>query len=78
MTGGLRTPPVSCAYDNYRRYDTIVLRVKERIREAVLDSAPMKSTILTKQRQRPIHEMEKLLLMWIKMIKRLERLRKYR
>jgi hypothetical protein len=35
----------------------------------------MKSTILTKQRQGPINEMEKLLFMWIKMIKRLERLK---
>jgi hypothetical protein len=36
---------------------------------------PIKSTILTKQRQGPVHEMEKLLFMWIKMIKRLERLK---
>jgi hypothetical protein len=36
---------------------------------------PMKSTILTKQLQGPIHEMEKLLFMWIKMIKILERLK---
>jgi hypothetical protein len=35
----------------------------------------LKSTILTKQRQGPIHEMEKLLFMWIKMIKRLEMLK---
>jgi hypothetical protein len=34
---------------------------------------PIKSAILTKQRQRLIHEMEKLF-MWINMIKRLERL----
>jgi hypothetical protein len=37
--------------------------------------APMKSTVLTKQRQGPIHEMEKLLFIWIKMIKRLESLK---
>jgi hypothetical protein len=35
----------------------------------------MKSTILTKQRQGPIHEIEKVLFMWIKMIKRLEKLK---
>ncbi|XP_014774300.1 uncharacterized protein LOC106872008 isoform X1 [Octopus bimaculoides] len=43
-----------------------ILKGKERIREAVKSSVPMKSTILTKQRQGPIHEMEKLLFMWMK------------
>lgn len=42
-----------------------ILKDKERIREAVKGSAPIKSTILTKQRQGPIHEMEKLLFMWM-------------
>jgi hypothetical protein len=36
---------------------------------------PMKSSILTKQRQEPNHEMEKLLFIWIKTIKRLEKLK---
>jgi hypothetical protein len=44
------------------------------INQDVLLKTPMKSTILTKQLQGPIHEMEKLF-MWIKMIKLLERLK---
>jgi hypothetical protein len=41
------------------------------VNQDVLLRTPLKSTILTKQRQGPINEMEKLLFMWIKMIKRL-------
>jgi hypothetical protein len=41
----------------------------------VLLRTPIKSTILTKQWQGSIHEMEKLLFIWIKMIKRLESLK---
>ena len=43
-----------------------ILKDKERIREAVKGSAPMQSTIITKQRSGPIHEMEKLLYIWMK------------
>ncbi|XP_066960747.1 tigger transposable element-derived protein 1-like [Macrobrachium rosenbergii] len=42
-----------------------ILKDKERIREAVKSSAPMRSTVITKQRSGPIHEMEKLLNVWI-------------
>ena len=42
-----------------------ILKDKERIREAVKGSAPMQSTVITKQRTGPIHEMEKLLHMWM-------------
>ena len=35
-----------------------ILEVKERNREAVKGSAPMQSTIITKQRTGPVHEME--------------------
>uniref|UniRef100_K7G2I4 HTH CENPB-type domain-containing protein n=1 Tax=Pelodiscus sinensis TaxID=13735 RepID=K7G2I4_PELSI len=35
------------------------------IHEAVKGSAPMKSTIITKKRTGPIHDMEKLLVLWI-------------
>jgi hypothetical protein len=45
------------------------------INQDVLLRTHMKSTVLTKQRQGPIHEMEKLLFMWIKIIKRLEMLK---
>ncbi|XP_064099524.1 tigger transposable element-derived protein 1-like [Macrobrachium nipponense] len=42
-----------------------ILKDKERIREAVKGSAPMRSTVITKQQSGPIHEMEKLLNVWI-------------
>ncbi|XP_068605023.1 tigger transposable element-derived protein 1-like [Brachionichthys hirsutus] len=42
-----------------------ILKDKERIRDAVEGSAPMHSTVITKQRTGPIHEMEKLLHAWI-------------
>ncbi|XP_014791253.1 putative CENPB DNA-binding domain-containing protein 1 [Octopus bimaculoides] len=42
-----------------------ILKDKGRICEAVKGSAPLKSTILAKQRQGPIHEMDKLLFMWM-------------
>ena len=42
-----------------------ILKDKERIREAVKGSAPMKSTVITKQRTGPVHEMEKLLSIWM-------------
>ncbi|XP_066228014.1 putative CENPB DNA-binding domain-containing protein 1 [Saccopteryx leptura] len=42
-----------------------ILKDKERIREAVKGSAPMRSTVITKQRSGPIHEMEKLLYIWM-------------
>ena len=38
-----------------------ILKDKDRIREAVKNCVPIRSTILTKQRQGPIHEMKKLL-----------------
>ena len=42
-----------------------ILKDKERIHEAVKGSALMRSTVITKQRTGPIHEMEKLLNVWI-------------
>ena len=42
-----------------------IIKDKERILEAVKGSAPMKSTVITKQRTGPLHEMEKLLSTWI-------------
>ncbi|GAB1610688.1 tigger transposable element-derived protein 1-like, partial [Argonauta hians] len=42
-----------------------IIKDKERILEAVKGSAPMKSTVITKQRTGPFHEMEKLLSTWI-------------
>ncbi|XP_069776185.1 tigger transposable element-derived protein 1-like isoform X2 [Narcine bancroftii] len=41
------------------------MKDKEKIREAVKGSASMKSVIITKHRQGPIHEMEKLLMLWM-------------
>ncbi|KAI5626234.1 hypothetical protein C0J50_14224 [Silurus asotus] len=42
-----------------------ILKDKERIREAVKGSAPMRSTVITKQRSGHIHEMEQLLYIWM-------------
>ncbi|XP_068218893.1 tigger transposable element-derived protein 1-like [Palaemon carinicauda] len=42
-----------------------ILKDKDRIRDAVKGSAPLRSTIITKQRTGPIHEMEKVLHVWI-------------
>ncbi|XP_063875817.1 tigger transposable element-derived protein 1-like [Scylla paramamosain] len=42
-----------------------ILKDKERIPEAVKGSAPMRSTVITKQQTGLIHEMEKLLNVWI-------------
>ena len=42
-----------------------IIKDKGRILEAVKGSAPMKSTVITKQRTGPLHEMEKLLSTWI-------------
>ncbi|XP_064090764.1 tigger transposable element-derived protein 1-like [Macrobrachium nipponense] len=42
-----------------------ILKDKERIRDAVKGSAPMRSTVITIQRTGPIHEMEKLLHVWM-------------
>lgn len=58
----------SIAHDLKLSHSTVstILKDKERIREAVKSSAPMKSTILTKQRQGAVNEMEKLLFVWMK------------
>ena len=42
-----------------------IVKDADRIKEHVRRSAPMKSTIITKQRSRAIYEMEKLLTIWI-------------
>uniref|UniRef100_A0A8C9W2M3 HTH CENPB-type domain-containing protein n=1 Tax=Scleropages formosus TaxID=113540 RepID=A0A8C9W2M3_SCLFO len=42
-----------------------IIKDKARIREAVKGSAPLKATIITKKRQGPIDEMEKLLVTWM-------------
>ncbi|XP_066216386.1 putative CENPB DNA-binding domain-containing protein 1 [Saccopteryx leptura] len=42
-----------------------ILKDKERIREAIKGSTPMRSTVITNQRSGPIHEMEKLLYIWM-------------
>uniref|UniRef100_A0A0L8HKQ7 HTH psq-type domain-containing protein n=1 Tax=Octopus bimaculoides TaxID=37653 RepID=A0A0L8HKQ7_OCTBM len=44
---------------------TTISKDKERIREAVKGSASMRSTVMTKQRTGAVHEMEKLLQIWI-------------
>ena len=55
------------AHDLKLSHSTVstILKDKERIREAVKGSAPMQSTIITKQRTGPVHEMEKLLYIWM-------------
>ena len=55
------------AHDLQLSHSTIstVLKNKIKIMEAVKSSACMKSTIITKKRQGPIHEMEKILILWI-------------
>uniref|UniRef100_K7FVN0 HTH CENPB-type domain-containing protein n=1 Tax=Pelodiscus sinensis TaxID=13735 RepID=K7FVN0_PELSI len=42
-----------------------ILKDSDRIREAAKGSAPMKSTIITKKRTGLIHDMEKLLVLWM-------------
>ncbi|XP_066093617.1 putative CENPB DNA-binding domain-containing protein 1 [Saccopteryx bilineata] len=42
-----------------------ILKDKERIREVVKGFVPMRSTVITKPRSRPIHEMKKLLYIWM-------------
>lgn len=42
-----------------------IIKDKERIHKAVEGCAPLKATVLTKQRLGHIHEMEKLLMLWI-------------
>jgi hypothetical protein len=58
-----------------RRLTTTKIINKLIINQDVLLRTTMKSTILTKQRQGPIHKIEKVLFVWIKMIKWLERLK---
>uniref|UniRef100_A0A0L8I720 Uncharacterized protein n=1 Tax=Octopus bimaculoides TaxID=37653 RepID=A0A0L8I720_OCTBM len=41
-----------------------ILKDKKRICEVVKGSAPIRSTVMTKQRTGPIHEMEQLLQIW--------------
>ena len=42
-----------------------ILKDKDRICEVAKGSAPMRATVITKQRIGPIHEMEKLLFLWM-------------
>uniref|UniRef100_K7FZA2 HTH CENPB-type domain-containing protein n=1 Tax=Pelodiscus sinensis TaxID=13735 RepID=K7FZA2_PELSI len=42
-----------------------IIKNSDRIREAVKGFAPMKSTIITKKRTGPIHDVEKLLVLWM-------------
>ncbi|XP_066203011.1 putative CENPB DNA-binding domain-containing protein 1 [Saccopteryx leptura] len=53
------------ARDTKLSHSSVLTILKERICEAVKGSAPMRSTVITKQRSRPIHEMEKLLYIWM-------------
>ena len=57
----------SIARDNQLSHSTVstILKDRERIKEAVKSSAPIKSTIITKQREGPIAEMEKMLYTWL-------------
>ncbi|KAM9674119.1 LOW QUALITY PROTEIN: isopentenyl-diphosphate delta-isomerase 2-like [Trichechus inunguis] len=45
---------------------SIIIKDKNRILEAVKGAIGIKSTILTKKRQGPVHKIEKLLVIWIK------------
>ena len=57
----------SIARDNQLSHSTVstIVKDKDRIKEAVKAAAPIKSTIITKQREGPIAEMEKLLFTWL-------------
>ena len=57
----------SIARDNQLSHSTVstILKDKDRIKEAVKAAAPIKSTIITKKREGPIAEMEKLLYTWL-------------
>ena len=58
---------ISIARDLQLSHSTVstILKNKDRIKEAVKAAAPMKSTIITKQREGPIAEMEKMLFTWL-------------
>ncbi|XP_060771024.1 tigger transposable element-derived protein 1-like isoform X4 [Neoarius graeffei] len=63
--GGKKVNAIARAMKLSHSTVSTILKDKERICEAVKGSAPMRSTVITKQRTGPIHEMEKLLHVWM-------------
>ncbi|XP_028664019.1 putative CENPB DNA-binding domain-containing protein 1 [Erpetoichthys calabaricus] len=63
--GGKKVNVIACDMKLSHSTVSTVLKDKNRIREAVNGSAPLRSTVITKQHTGPIHEMEKLLNIWM-------------
>ncbi|XP_051785316.1 tigger transposable element-derived protein 1-like [Erpetoichthys calabaricus] len=63
--GGKKVNAIACDMKLSHSTVSTILKDKNRIREAVKGSAPLQSTVITKQRTGPIHEMEKLLNIWM-------------
>ncbi|XP_064120422.1 tigger transposable element-derived protein 1-like [Macrobrachium nipponense] len=59
--GGMKVNCISRSLHLSHSTVSTILKDKERIKDAVKGAAPIKSTIITKQREGPIAEMEKLL-----------------
>nr|XP_033788749.1 CENPB DNA-binding domain-containing protein 1-like [Geotrypetes seraphini] len=63
--GGKKVNAITCDLKFSHSTVSTIIKDKNRICEAVNGSAPLRSTVITKQRTGPIHEMEKLLNNWI-------------
>ncbi|XP_039593984.1 CENPB DNA-binding domain-containing protein 1-like [Polypterus senegalus] len=63
--GGKKVNAIACDMKLSHSTVSTILKDRNRIREAVKGSAPLRSTVITKQRTGPIHEVEKLLNIWM-------------
>nr|XP_033811880.1 CENPB DNA-binding domain-containing protein 1-like [Geotrypetes seraphini] len=63
--GGKKVNAIACDIKLSHFTVSTIMKDKNRICEAVKGSAPLRSTVITKQRTGPIHEMENLLNIWM-------------
>lgn len=63
--GGKRVSVIARDWKFSQSTGTMILKDKVRNFKTIKGSEPMRSTAITKQRTRPIHETEKLLHMWM-------------
>nr|XP_033800018.1 tigger transposable element-derived protein 1-like [Geotrypetes seraphini] len=63
--GGKKVNAIACDLKLSHSTVSIIIKDKNRICEAVKGSAPLRSTVITKQCTGPFHEMEKLLNIWM-------------
>nr|XP_033813474.1 CENPB DNA-binding domain-containing protein 1-like [Geotrypetes seraphini] len=63
--GGKKVNVIACDMKLSHSTVSTIIKDKNRIPEAVKGSAPLRSTMIMKQRTGPIHEMEKLLNIWM-------------